>query len=31
MENNKEESDDLNNLLDEYLKRKKQKIKNSIK
>ena len=31
MENNKEESDDLNNLLDEYLKRKKQKIKNNIK
>ena len=30
MENNNEESDnDLNNLLDEYLKRKKQKIKNS--
>ena len=32
MENNNEESgDDLNNLLDEYLKRKKQKIKNSLK
>ena len=30
MENNNEESDNnLNNLLDEYLKRKKQKIKNS--
>ena len=31
MENNNEESDDLNNLLDEYLKRKKQKNKNSLK
>lgn len=31
MENNNEEKNNLSNLLDEYLKRKKQKIKNSIK